>query len=140
VAQIDRRVGEGRTVSLVASSAGASLALHAFAKRKSTIHAVVLLAPALGKADSVAPGIFAINPTFKISMEQLPATLNALTAYDCAKILSVKPRSDRVVPLSDMDIKGAAYLQLPTRGHLWTIVAALTIYSPGLVRFIKSKV
>lgn len=137
--QIDHWAQKGQLISIVASSAGSSMALHAFARRRRQIQALVLIAPALGTINSIDPHILAINPSFKKSMEQLPVTISTLTEYEKDRILIVKPHEDKVVALEDMNIPGVHYLHLPTKGHLWTIVAALTIHNQKLMRFIQTK-
>jgi hypothetical protein len=135
--QIDHWADKGFTVTIVASSAGASMALHAFAMRTETIHSVVLICPKVKNPGSFIDQVYVLNPAFKVAMQQLPAALEKLTKNDRTNILVVKPQSDRVVELKDMDIKDANILHLPSHGHMWGIVSALTIYSGQLIKFIK---
>lgn len=136
LAQIDHWSGKGHTVSLVGSSAGATMALHAFAKRRTALHRIVLIAPAIGQAKNVASEVFELNPAFETALKTLPAATKKLTDSDRVKVLCVKPQSDRVVKLSDMDLPGAHYTRLSTNGHLWTIVASLTVHATKIMRFI----
>lgn len=136
--RVDHWVSMGHTVSLVASSAGATMAIHALAAQPKDIHRVVIICGVLGQINLVAPELYVANPAFKTSMQLLPSSIKKLSHTERAKILSVKPQSDGVVKLEHMNITGAHYLHLPTHGHIWSIIAALTKYSHKLVQFITS--
>jgi pimeloyl-ACP methyl ester carboxylesterase len=134
--RIDAVHATGKRVSLVAASAGASMATNAFALRPEAIHRVVVVAGALGPVEDAGPVTLALNPAFKTALERQPAAIQSLTPADRARMLSIKPQQDRVVPLHDMDIEGIHYLNLSIKGHLKTIGRALTTHSKDILLFI----
>jgi pimeloyl-ACP methyl ester carboxylesterase len=137
--QIDTFTAQGKTVSLVASSAGATMAIHAFAKRTNVLHKVVVVCGALGPASAIAPHLQRTYPAFQQASEQLPAALADIPTKDKNRIMSVIPLSDLMVKLQYMYIPNTRRLTQHTHGHLWTIVASLlrTRFSKPIVDFIK---
>lgn len=127
---------KGYTVSLVASSAGGSLAINALARYHKDIDRIAIICGALAGADKIAPEAYVLNPMFKESMYALPASFAKLTPAIRRTILSVKPRHDSIVDPKYQYIKNAPVLQMPTSGHVYSIVIALTRYSRDIVSFI----
>ncbi|HSW81133.1 MAG TPA: hypothetical protein VLG40_01935 [Candidatus Saccharimonas sp.] len=126
----------GYIVSLVASSAGGSLAINALARHHNDIHRTAIICGALASADKVAPEVYKLNPMFKESMVALPASFKKLTPHMRHNILSVKPLHDSIVNPKYQSIKDAPVLQMPTSGHIYSIVIALTRYSRAIVDFV----
>lgn len=137
---IDTANARGYSVSIVAASAGASIATIAYAQRATHIHRVVTIVGAHGPVTDASPATLKANPALEVSLMRQPAAIQALTPANRGRMLSVKPLADNIVPLKDMNIPGIHYLQLSTRGHLVTIAAALTIHSHKLVAFIKRSI
>src|SRR5258706_12856694 len=80
---------EGNKVSLVASSAGASVALLAYKQRAEQIEAVVCICGAINGADEVNPLTYKANPAFKQSMYDLQDVLPELTPIERYRIMSM---------------------------------------------------
>src|SRR5688572_27024031 len=106
LAHIKAQHAKGYSVSIVAASAGASLALHALAKQPDSLHRLVLIAGKVQNPGNIADAVYAANPTFKTSLQRLASALKQLRKDERAKVLIAKPRSDRVVPLPDMTLNG----------------------------------
>jgi hypothetical protein len=70
-------------------------------------------------------------------MALLPASLQRLTNAERGQVLSIHPLADGSVPPADTIIPGAVAKTIPTRGHVTSIVVAITLYSWSVVRFLK---
>jgi pimeloyl-ACP methyl ester carboxylesterase len=125
--EIDQLKSKGHIVSLMGASAGASMALHAFAARKEAISSVVLVCGELADARKINPSYFTKNPAFKVSMERLPATLNKLTMDDRKRVMSLHPLFDETVTIKDTYLEGARMFTSISFGHAFTIGMTLTI-------------
>lgn len=125
--EIDKQLSEGHVVSVIGSSAGASMALHAYALRKDKLAGVALICGALGDVTRVKSAYFEKNPAFRISMERLPKTLQTLTPEDRLRIMSIHPLYDETVPITDTQIDGARMLTTISFGHAFTIGLTLTL-------------
>lgn len=137
VTAVDAAKAKGYRVSLVAASAGASMAVNAFAKRPDDIASVVSIVGAHGPTSHASQATLAANPVLRVSLDRQPSAIRALAAPRRGHILGVKPLSDVVIRLDDMNIPDINYIKLSTHGHVATIAAALTIYSHKLIAFIK---
>lgn len=137
IALIDQWAAKGQTIALVASSAGSSLALQAFVVRREAVGAFVTISGALGPSSDAQAHYLMDNPPLKASLDRNAQALQSLSTADRARVLVVKPAADGVVALHNMDVNGAERLHLPTRQHMWTIAAALTIYSATIMAFIR---
>lgn len=136
--QIDRLAAAGGLVSLVGVSAGAGAALNAYARRRQTVNGVVCICGKVQNRQNINPGYFKRNPSFKDSMDMLPASLSNLNATDRARILSIHPIFDELVPVRDTKIAGARSKTVPVAGHIIGIAYTLTIGSRAVVNFLKN--
>lgn len=133
---IDKLHSQGHEVSLISASAGASLALVAFSERKTTVHRTVTICGKLQNPQAVGEEYFVISPAFRQSLERFQVAQMAFSPEDRARIITVQPKSDNIIPLPDMLIAGAILVKIPTHGHLLSIIAAITIYAHRIVRHI----
>ena len=136
--RVDTLTNRGHTVSLVATSAGASLALIAFKKRVQSIHVVITICGKLNNLATVADAVYATNPAFKASLQRFAAIEPTLSANQRSRVLTVISKKDSLVPKGDSMLSGSKIEQLPTRGHLLTIFAALTWFRRRLINFIRA--
>jgi pimeloyl-ACP methyl ester carboxylesterase len=136
--RIDALTASGYTVSLVGTSAGASVAVQAFYRRPAGVHRVVSICGKLQNPQTVHPGVFRKNPAFREALALLPAALAGLASAQLARILSVRPVTDESVPPADTVVPGAQSRQVPTMGHGLSIGYCVTLYAPRIMRFIKS--
>jgi len=129
------------TVSLVAASAGSSLALTAFSKRSQAVRSVVSICGKINNPNTVSDVLFAMNPAFQESIENFQVIEPTLTTADRKKILIVRANRDNYVSATDGEVAGAYTHRMQTAGHAFSIFMALTIFRWPLLRFItRSKV
>lgn len=133
--RIDALASQGYSVSLVGVSAGANAALHAFAKRPSTVSRLVIICGAIQHPEEVGEHTKRENPAFWQSMVALhEGVLETVTIEQRQRIVSFVPRSDEIVAPKNMRIDGISYQSLPTHGHAKSIVYAITIAAPRVIR------
>lgn len=136
---IDDATAHGDTVSLMAASAGGSMAIAAYAARKSNIHKVVLICGEV-KADAhISPHFTIENPAFGTSMHYLAENLAQLDTNARARIRSYHPIADNVVPVRDTNIEGADSKCMPVMGHAIGIGYGLSVASFGIARWVKKQ-
>ena len=134
---VDSLDSRGFKVNLIAASAGASGALNAFVKRKDKIKSVALICGKVNNLDEIGGTYFDINPKFKQSVGILPESLKELDSTSRARIMSIRPLRDSVVPPKDTIIEGARNLQSFTFGHSSTIAHYLTVGLPRIAWWIR---
>jgi hypothetical protein len=134
---IDKLIAAGYKVSLVAASAGASAAINAYGARRKSIRKVVCVCGKLRNFGTINTTTYSRNPAFQESLEMLRISLPELSVKERYRILSLRPLSDNVVPPTDTVVEGAQSGTLPTIGHTFTIVYALTFGSLRIAGFIK---
>ena len=136
---INREVKKGNTVSLVAVSGGASLAIAVYVNMKSSIHAMVFICGKILRPEIVSERYFRFTPAFRGAMAEINANVAKLDTGDRAKILSLSPIFDETVAKKDTVVEGAKNKTLPTLFHIPTIAIAITLLPLVFLRFIKSK-
>lgn len=137
LAKVDSLTAEGRTVSLISASAGASAALNAYANRQDVVHGLVSICGKLRGYDSVSPVVYGRNPAFQQSMEMLPESERLLGMPARGRILSMHALADESVPIADSRLPGSVPRAIPLVGHVPSIAYGLTIGSFGAIRFLK---
>lgn len=125
------------SVHLFAASAGASAAINSFAQNLDKVSSVSLVCGKIQNIDKVNSSYYAQNPNFKDSVDIQGASLRKLNDNSRAKILSIRPQRDSIVPPKDTIIEGAKNLQSFTFGHTATIVHYLTVGLPRIIWWIK---
>ncbi|MCA9338803.1 hypothetical protein KC939_00470 [Candidatus Saccharibacteria bacterium] len=138
--KIDELIKKDHAVSIIGVSAGASVALSVFSKRKDTMHKVVCLCGKIGNLDAINPRYFKRHPNFHASIKELEKSLPTLTAKDKKRVLSIYPIYDEVVPIKDAILQGSKQKALPIVGHVLGIAYGISIGSFGIVRFIKQPI
>lgn len=128
---------QGKTVSLVAASAGASAALNAYAARPELVHGLACICGKIDNPGNIHPSTYSRNPAFAGSISQLAASLEALGAAERARILSLHPIADPVVPVADTKLPGAISGRMPVYGHSFGIAYGLLFGSRRIMRFLK---
>ncbi len=135
----DTLTSKGHAVSLVGISAGASAALAAFVRRKPAISGIVFICGKLAHPETVNPRYYKENPAFRGAMDELPANLKQLTSVDTQKLLSIRPIYDQTVAVKDTLVSGARHTIIPALYHAPSIAAAITIFSPIAIFFLKKR-
>ena len=134
---VDKLHENGHKINILAASAGASAALNLFAERRKEISSISLICGKVNNLDKIGKEYYEKNPNFKDSVELLPRSLAKLNLEDRAKIMSIRPVRDPVVPPKDTIIEGAKNIQSFTFGHLSTIAHYLTVGLPRIIWWIK---
>lgn len=131
---IDTHIAQGHTVSLAAVSAGANIALHAFARRADNVAKLILVCGAIQDPSAVGEDVKRNNPAFWQSMLALhDGVLASLTTQQRKKITTFIPQYDDVVNVKNMRIDGANIAALPTKGHVKSIAYAITVGAKRIV-------
>lgn len=137
VARIDSLTEQGYAVSLIAASAGASAALHAYGARPGKLHGMVAICGKLQGIHSVHPTTYGRNPSFQQSMQLLEQTHGQLNREARQRILSMHALADEAVPLNDTKMQNVQSATMPVAGHFFGIAFGLTLGSWRALRFLK---
>lgn len=135
---IDQSEDGGNEVSLVAASAGASLAVAAYARNKN-INAVVFICGKLNRPEAVGEKYYAQNPAFRDAMKQLNSNVAKLNDKQRSKVLSIAPLFDETVAKKDTHIRGAKNIVFPALFHVPTIALVISLFSFLPISFLKNK-
>ena len=125
--KIQDKVRDGYAVSLIGTSAGASVARLLFNDPSLRIASLVTICGPVTDPNTVIFRIGKrISPTWKSTLEQ-----SSVIAKDIApsRITTIIPRFDELVPLRAMHIEGANTVRIPGVEHLLSITAATSQYS-----------
>ncbi len=139
--EIDQLVKQGHMVSLIGQSAGGSAVLNAFCLRRKVITGVINNTGRLKTGVKVKPSLkwAARNSVaFKESVLLFEKNESSLTKLDRKKILTLKPIWDEIVPKPTVSLIGATNLTLPVFEHGLGGVLIETLFSPLIVKFLRS--
>lgn len=128
----------GNKVSLAAASAGASLAVAAYARNKN-INAVVFICGKLNRPEAVGEKYYAENPSFRDAMKQLNSNVAKLNDRQRSRIMSITPLFDETVAKKDTYIPGAKNIVFPALFHVPTIALIISLFSFLPIGFVKNK-
>ncbi|MDQ5913884.1 MAG: hypothetical protein QG623_503 [Patescibacteria group bacterium] len=131
------KIYKTHSVHLFAASAGASAAINSYARNLDKISSVSLVCGKIQNIGKIHQDYYNKNPNFKASVGMLEESLDKLNGKSRARILSIRPQKDPVVPPKDTIIEGAYNLQSFTIGHTPTIAHYLTIGLPRIIWWIK---
>ena len=143
VGLIDELTGKGNIVSLVGASAGGSAALNAFIEKKDVVHRVVNVCGRLKTGTHTGFRSFesrtASSPAFAQAVKLFESREETLTDRDRQKIMTVRAMfGDELVPGDTTVVRGSYNTQVPTPEHIFSIGAALTVFSKPVILFLKS--
>ncbi len=138
LARIDELVAEGKTVSLIGESAGASAVIVTLTKREAKLNRVILLCGKYQYPDKVAAYRYKLNPTFRAALTESHSLVPKLTKSQRGKLINLHPIYDPVVPVAETKIPKFKDNTMPIIGHATSIVFANTLWSWRIVRFVKS--
>lgn len=134
---IDNYYDQGKTVSLIGESAGATAVLQALEDRTDRINAVILLCGKSQYPTRVAGRLYQRNPALKEAMVRSHSVVEQLTSEQKVKILNLHPLADPVVPVWETRIPGVKESTMPVIGHLTGIGFGITLWSWRIVKFIR---
>lgn len=117
-------------VVLMGESAGGSIALNMYAAHADTVAGALTLCGKNTRSDNVASRIYARNPAFRDSMLQAEISVRGLSKIQRSKFVSIVPFYDPTVPVQQTLIPDCQKMTLPAVGHLFSILAMLTLYAP----------
>ncbi len=136
--KIDELHAEGKEVSLVGTSAGASAVVSAFALRPDKIQGVVTIC---GKLQGGIPQLVKdLNPSFGESLGMLAKSVKKLPSVRKKQIMNMYSPLDLVVPADQAVMKGARHYEIKGLGHNPSCAYILLFKSRTIVRFLKSRV
>lgn len=127
----------GQPVGLIGSSAGASLALNAYAERKDKVKGVVSICGKILRPETLDPERMKKNLAFYDSMKRVENSLKQLSREDRTKIRSVYSSGDRMVRPQDSIIDGAHNVLTGSTGHARTILLQITLGAKANLDFLK---
>lgn len=141
LARIDQAIDrvKDKRIVIIGESAGGTMAIHMMARRPDELYKVMTLCGKNARPETVSPRYYKNHPSFKTSLDNLDASLAALTEEQKRNFVSIHPVYDRVVPVHDTLLRGCKEVELWLVGHLTVIGLALTILSPIVVRAAKRK-
>lgn len=131
---INKALNNGYRVSLVGESAGASIAMAAFAD-DNRLHRLVTLCGVIDPDAVVSPKIYRRGPAFKTAMANL-SQINR-SNLGSRRVTVITSLYDPVVSQKTNIIPGNRPIRIPSIGHLVTITLCLTIYSLVVIRQVK---
>lgn len=135
---IDRLHAEGREVSLVGASAGAATVLLALRDRPSALTGVVTICGQIGGTAALHGPAAQQNPRFRESFAALRETISTMPPALRRRVLTLRPRYDRIVPVHEAMLDGATNHQMPISGHMIGIGVGLLGEGYRIARFLKS--
>jgi hypothetical protein len=136
---IDAEVSKGNRVSLIGTSAGASLCYNAFYARKDKLGMLVNVCGRIriGKNSFPSLEIAAKNSNaFFESVTKCEKGFSNLTGKDKLKIMNLYGAFDETVPKATSLLDGAKNMIFVSCGHILNITLALTFYSSRIFDFI----
>jgi predicted peptidase len=136
---VDELSVKGSTISLVAASAGCSMAINVYQMRKNKINSIVFICGKMVNPNNIQSHYKRDNPSFLESVIESDKNIKKLTARDKEKILTIHPLYDEVVNKRDGIIAGARNETLVAVGHAIGIISAISIYKRVSINFIKAK-
>lgn len=125
-------------ITLIGESAGASMAINAFAAH-TVVASLVTIAGVNTSGTPVAAYRLRRSPAFAESRQRLDDSLKRLSVGRKNAIHTVSAASDNAVPARHSLIAGARNYRLWTIGHLATITLCLTLLSGYIVSLAKRK-
>lgn len=136
---VDSFAKSNKRVSLVGNSAGSSFVFNIFGKRKKSIHRVIINCGRIRTGDwpwFTFDQATATSPSFRESVLMAEKTECTLSKADRAKILTLRPLFDEIVPPSTVSIEGAKNIVIPSIEHMLTISLNMTLLDRRVVDFI----
>lgn len=134
---IDDNTKRGNAVSLIGASAGASMVVAAYARRKETVNGVAFICGKLRNPQTVGASYYLKNPAFREAMSTLNDNLAQLKKVERARIMSIHPLFDETVVITDTIVTGAKKVVFPTLFHVPTIGLGISLLSFVPIIFLK---
>jgi pimeloyl-ACP methyl ester carboxylesterase len=136
---IELRRAEGKSVTLIGESAGASAVMTVMAARPELVDGAILLCGKFMHPDRVAKSLYRNNPAFHDAISNSADGTPKLSSDARKKILNLHPLLDPVVPVKETRVAGITDAYMPMIGHAASIVFALTLWSWRMVAFARKQ-
>ncbi len=137
LARVDELHAQGRVVSLIGESAGATAVVQALEQRTSSLNLVILLCGKSQFPERVAAARYRDNPALKNALVASSQAVARLTPSQKSMMINLHPLFDPVVPVPETKIPEVKNIMMPSIGHATSIVFANTLWSWKIVRCIK---
>ncbi len=124
-----------KAIVLVGVSAGATLALLAFAKKQSKVQGVISVCGLLRLAPGDDKKIEFFHKNWYRAAQASQVVLEQLTKVQRSRVLSVVPWRDRVIAPKRATVPGSQVLHLWSIGHITSVFWALLAYRRAFKRF-----
>ncbi len=134
---IDDNSQQGNAVSLIGASAGASMVVAAYVRRKEAVNGVAFICGKLRNPQTIGASYYLQNPAFREAMSTLNDNLASLTKVERARIMSIHPLFDGTVVITDTFVQGAKKAVFPTLFHIPTIGLGISLLSFVPIIFLK---
>lgn len=121
----------GEKVVVVGTSAGGVVATLLLLMRPSRIARIVAISSPLNRFHHSK------NRLLNQALNELKGQLSSANNVLKGRIGSFRGKADAIVEPTYSVVPGVHNQQLPTRGHVWTIALALTLYSGRLASYLK---
>lgn len=125
-------------VSLVGASAGAATVLLGLMARTETLQGAVTICGQIGGTAALHGPAAATNPRFRHSLAAMQRDIATLPSGARERVLTLRPRADRIVPPSEATLPGATNYEMPVSGHMLGIGFGLLFEGYRVARFLKS--
>lgn len=136
---IETRHAEGKLVSIIGESAGATAVIHATYMQRRKLHSAILLCGKSQFPERVASHLYRKNPAFRDALTSSHKIVQELTDNQKAIMHNFYPLVDPTVPPWETKIPGVKNHVFPAALHAAGIVFAMTAWSWRIVRIIKRK-
>lgn len=134
--KIDTLSQDGHRIVLVGTSAGASVAVSAYADRQKAVYGVVTIC---GKLQGDIPEVIEeLNPCFADALQKLEAKKTALNPKKRRRIMTLYAWRDAIVPAEEATFDGVHSVMLPTAGHNITCSIILLTQAKRIARFLHN--
>ncbi len=131
---IDDLHRQGKDISIVGTSAGATAAIHAFAARKDVIRGIVVICGKINRPEAIGKSYRRKNPAFGQSADKIQRSLDELSfETDRPRIYSRYAIFDELVPKQDSIVVGAKNHMVVGVGHAVTIATQLLLGAPSSI-------
>ena len=133
--QSEIRKSSAERIVLVGESAGGAMAVNEGLRSGTKVNKVITLCGKNIRSDRLAPSLALHNPAFKDALIASDRAVASMDADKDGRRFSVfYSPFDPMIWLKDTKLPGATMLKLPTSGHFFSIVFAITVLKRRIVK------
>lgn len=137
LALIDELHGRGERVSIVGASAAASTVFLAFLARPDKLTGAVTICGQIGGTAALHGPAATRNPRFRRSLALMQRHIARLSSAERQRVMTLRPRADRIVPPDEAILPGATNYEMPVSGHMAGIGFGLLFEARKIVHFLR---